>query len=144
MIYPKTPVFIGCFEPSPIAAVAEYVEASGDVILGFRWTISSLTKEVIRQMCANSYVAAMWSDVEEPQQSARPFRTGDPALKCSPAQWFRVVAKRQPSSVSHGAGLSHAMTNENLSAMTSDMGKVLKPDAGRTFVAFVQAYVQPQ
>src|ERR1700730_2021388 len=65
------------------------------------------------------------------------------ALKCSPAQWFRVVAKRKPSSVSHGACLSHATTNENLSAMTSDMGKVLKPDAGRTFVAFAQAYVQP-
>ena len=84
MIYPKNPVFIGCFEPLPIAGVAKYVDASSDAICGFRWAISSLTKEVIRQMCANSYVAAMWSDVEEPQQSARPFRAGKLGLEMQP------------------------------------------------------------
>ena len=84
MIYPKNSVFIGCFEPLPIAGVAKYVDASSDAICGFRWAISSLTKEVIRQMYAKRYVATMWSDVEEPQQSPCLSCGGLRALKCSP------------------------------------------------------------
>jgi hypothetical protein len=102
MIYPKNPVFIGCFEPLPIAGVAKYVEASGDVILGFRWAISSLTKEVIRQMYAKSYVAAMWSDVEEPQQSACLFVRRTPRVETQPSLSAFEPRKPQRCSVGHG------------------------------------------
>jgi hypothetical protein len=102
MIYPKNPVFIGCFERLPIAGVAKYVEASGDVILGFRWAISSLTKEVIRQMYAKSYVAAMWSDVEEPQQSACLFVRRTPRVETQPSLSAFEPRKPQRCSVGHG------------------------------------------
>src|SRR5438445_9221143 len=70
MIYPKNPVSIGCFEPSQLADVAKYVGALSSTMCGFRWAVSSLTKKVIREMCAKSYVQRCRNDVEGPQQSA--------------------------------------------------------------------------